>query len=369
MPSSPTGRRDVLRAAGAVCAGAGLTVGCAPWADAPSIRAPVPPASLPGFDADPMDGVAIAWARHCRARSLPAGLGGLCTAPTPAADDAPGWRRWLARAFDAVPMVAASADGTTRDTGLVTGYHEPLLSGSLVRDRPGQVPLLGVPPGLQAGDPAYARAALETAVREALAAGAPPPAPVLGWLDDAVDAFFLQVQGSGRVVWRDGPGERLGFAAHNGHPYRAIGRVLVDEGALAPAEVTAPSIRAWLRRHPDAADRVMRTNPRFVFFRRLPLGDPDAGPVGALGVPLTAGRSVATDPAFVPPGALAWVDSRDPLDGRPWQRLVFGQDVGGAITGAVRIDVFWGSDATAAERAGLAREPGRVWWLRPRATG
>lgn len=322
---------------------------------------------LPGFEADPMDGVAGAWARHCGARTLPAAMRGLCARPTPAEGDAPGWRRWLDEAFEAVPMVATGPDGAARDTGLVTGYHEPLLSGSLVRDRPGQVALLGVPPALQPGDPRLARAAIETAVREAIAAGTPSPAPILGWLDDPVEAFFLHVQGSGRVVWRDGPPERLGFAAHNGHPYRAIGRVLVEQGALAPEQATAPAIRAWLRRHPEAADRVMHANARFVFFRRRPLGDPDSGPVGALGVPLTAGRSVATDPAFVPPGSLAWVDSRDPLDGRPWRRLVFGQDVGGAITGAVRIDVFWGSDALAAERAGLAREPGRVWWLRPRA--
>jgi membrane-bound lytic murein transglycosylase A len=192
-------------------------------------------------------------------------------------------------------------------------------------------------------------------------------ADALLWLDDPVEAFFLHVQGSGRVRLPDGTIVRVGFADHNGRAYRAIGRVLIERGALAPEAVDAAAIRAWLRAHPAQAREVMHANPRYIFFRERPPATSDtAGPPGSLGVPLTPMRSVATDPGCVPPGALLFVDGSYPETGAPLRRVVVSQDRGAAIVGAVRADLFWGSGDEAGRLAGLARQPMRMWLLLPK---
>jgi membrane-bound lytic murein transglycosylase A len=189
-------------------------------------------------------------------------------------------------------------------------------------------------------------------------------ADVLVWVDDAVDAFFLEIQGSGRVVLQDGRVLRLGYAAQNGQPYVAIGRTLIERGALTRETVSMQSIRAWLAANPAEARAVMETNPSYVFFRVLD-GD---GPLGAEGVALTPGRSLAVDRSLIAMGVPLWLDAQDPLspDARI-RRMMMAQDTGGAIRGAVRGDVFWGAGADAAERAGKMRSPGRYWLLLPQA--
>lgn len=185
----------------------------------------------------------------------------------------------------------------------------------------------------------------------------------LAWLDDPVEAFFLHVQGSGRVRLRDGGELRVGFADHNGQPYRSIGRELIERGALAGGQVDAEAIKRWLRANPAEAAVVMRTNRRYVFFRELPAGE--GGPPGALAVPLTPMRSVATDPAHVPAGALLFVDSTHPEDGSPLRRLLVSQDRGAAIVGAARADLYWGSGDEAGRLAGRTKQRARFWLLRP----
>jgi membrane-bound lytic murein transglycosylase A len=187
----------------------------------------------------------------------------------------------------------------------------------------------------------------------------------LVWLDDPVEAFFLQVQGSGRVRLRDGRVMRVGYAGDNGLAYRAIGSVLVARGAMQAAEVDAGRIKAWLRANPGEAAAVMRSNPRYIFFRELPPAPAGLGPPGSLGVPLTPMRSVAVDPKRVPPGSLLWLDTTDPLDGAPLQRMVVAQDTGAAIVGTVRADLFWGAGERAERGAGLMKQPGRLWLLEP----
>ena len=182
------------------------------------------------------------------------------------------------------------------------------------------------------------------------------------WVADPIAAFFLQIQGSGRVRLPDGEVLRLGYAATNGRPYTAIGRVLVAEGALEREEVSLQSIRAWLRANPAEQRRVMDRNRSYVFFREVP----GEGPVGTQGVPLTPGRSLAVDPRYLPLGAPLWIDTVDPLDtSRPLRRLTVAQDTGGAIRGAVRGDLFWGAGLDAEERAGRMRSPGRYYVLLP----
>ncbi len=182
------------------------------------------------------------------------------------------------------------------------------------------------------------------------------------WVDDPVDAFFLQIQGSGRVRLAEGGWVRVGFAGHNGHPYRSIGRVLIERGELDAESASLDGIRAWLRDHPEQARALMAENARYVFFRELP-GD---GPVGAEGTVLTPGRSLAVDRRFVPLGVPVWVDAADPA-GRaaPVRRLLVAQDTGGAIRGPVRGDLYWGTGEAAGRIAGRMRHRGTYYLLLP----
>lgn len=293
-----------------------------------------------------------------------------------------------ARAFFEQSFVAVAISDGQRDTGLFTGYYEPELHGSLRPNARYRVPLLAPPTDLVSVDlgrfipdlrgrrisgrvvdgkllPYPARAQIE--------AGALGPAarPIL-WLDDPIQAFFLHIQGSGRVALDDGRVVRVGYAGQNGHPYTAIGRVLVQRGALPLEAVSMQSIRAWLAAHPDEAQAVMNTNPSYIFFRRLPPGDPELGPLGSQQVPLTPGRSLAVDRAFHGLGVPVWLDATRPdpdAEGqhRTLRRLLVAQDTGGAIKGPVRGDVFWGFGPEAEAIAGMMKNQGRMVLLLPRA--
>jgi len=188
------------------------------------------------------------------------------------------------------------------------------------------------------------------------------------WVDDPVGLFFLQIQGSGRVVLPDGRVVRVGYAGQNGHDYTAIGRTLIEWGELTREEVSLQSIRDWLRAHPDRADELMNVNRSYVFFRELG----DGGPQGASGVVLTPGRSIAVDDEALPYGVPVWIDATRPavpplgLDEAPLRRLVVAQDTGGAIRGPVRADLFLGPGREAEEIAGRMKQPLRYWLLLPR---
>jgi membrane-bound lytic murein transglycosylase A len=262
---------------------------------------------------------------------------------------------------------AVSADGNRE--GLFTGYFEPLLFGADRPDTRFRVPLYRPPADLATalaeGQPHLSRSDID--------AGALSGRNLeLLWVDDPLDAFFLHIQGSGRVAMPDGRIVRVGFAGKNGHPYVAIGRELIARGAMTRDEVSMPAIRAWLEANPAEAARVMALNPSYVYFRTLD-GDgrgAAVGPTGAMGVPLTPGRSLAVDPAFVPYGTPVWLDTvyspGDPLaPARPLRRLLIAQDTGTAIKGAVRGDVFWGHGPEAAARAGVMKSPGRWYLLLP----
>jgi membrane-bound lytic murein transglycosylase A len=179
------------------------------------------------------------------------------------------------------------------------------------------------------------------------------------WLDDAVDAHILQIQGSGRVIFEDGSVQRVGFAGSNGRNFVGLGKILAAHGKL-PEKSTMPAIRAWLKAHPGEAPALMAENPRYVFFRLVP-GD---GPVGALNVVLTPGRSLAIDPHFLPLGAPVWLDTVDP-DGTRLQKLMVAQDIGKAIEGAVRGDIYWGTGDAAFDKAGRMNSRGSYYLLLP----
>ncbi|MGH6913128.1 MAG: murein transglycosylase A, partial [Geminicoccales bacterium] len=190
----------------------------------------------------------------------------------------------------------------------------------------------------------------------------------LVWVDDPIDKFFLQIQGSGQVRLDDGRLVRIGYAGQNGQPYRAIGRDLVEIGALTPDEVSLQSIRSWLQAHPEDATTIMDRNRSYVFFQERAELDPNDGPLGTEGVSLTPGRSLAVDLRYLPLGAPVWLDTTAPWpEGEaPLRRLMVAQDSGGAIKGVVRGDVFWGAGARAEAIAGRMKSQGRYAVLLPR---
>lgn len=276
------------------------------------------------------------------------------------------------------PYQVTNPDGTVQ--GLITGYYEPLLHGSRTPSKRYRYPLYGVPDDLLVVDlaavypelknlrlrgrlegkrvvPYYSRAEIDS--------GTPPlKGRELYWVDDPVELFFLQIQGSGRVVLPDGETARVGYADQNGYPYKSIGKILVDRGDLPLEKASMQGIKDWGRQHPDKLADLLNQNASYVFFREL--ANQTGGPLGALGVPLTPGRSIAVDPRTIPLGAPVFLATTWPNSGRPLTRLVLAQDTGGAIRGAVRADFFWGFGQDAGRQAGSMKQSGRMWVLLPK---
>jgi peptidoglycan lytic transglycosylase A len=250
-----------------------------------------------------------------------------------------------------VPM--AVADYGERD-GLFTGYFEIELRGSRRRRGRYQTPIYRRP-----SNPALETRYSRTEIDEGALSG---HGLALVWVDDPIGAFFLQVQGSGRVRLDDGRVIQLGYDGQNGRPYVPVGRLLVEHGAIAPDQLTMETIRSWMRHHPAAAEILRRKDPSYVFFREIR----GAGPVGAEQVVLTPRRSIAVDPAFIPFGVPIWLDAAERYQPRSHvRRLMVAQDAGGAIKGPVRGDLFWGTGADAGERAGDMNALGRYFVLLP----
>lgn len=265
-------------------------------------------------------------------------------------------------------------------TGLFTGYYEPELLGRWGPQAEFQIPVYSRPTDLVSIDLGAHRAELAGTQlagrisdnklipyysRAEINAGAlrGQGLEVL-WLADPVDAFFMHIQGSGRILLPDGSHVRVGYAGRNGRRYTSIGRELVGMGVMPLADVTAPAIRDWLNAHPAAGAELMNRNESYVFFRVIE----GEGPLGAQGIPLTPGRSLAVDRKFVPYGIPLWLDTTNPLtDGAPLRRLVVAQDTGSAIKGTVRGDLFWGFGAEAARGAGLMKQRGRYFMLLPKS--
>ena len=340
-----------IRSVAAHCIAALLVfaAGAGAGAEAQTAAQSLQPTALEGWHEDDLAGLDAALEGQCRLARPPAAWPGLCAQWRAASS---GTKQWIATRFEAQSL----ANGAGDPAGLVTGYYEPVISGSRHRTSPAQVALYRRPNAALLGTHPT-RAAIENTD---LLAGTE-----LVWVDDPVEAFFLHVQGSGRVRLPDGTTMRVGYAANNGQPYRSIGRVLVERGALNAATVDTAAIKRWLGENPEQAREVMQANPRFIFFRELPNSGETSGPPGSLGVALTPMRSVAVDPSRIAPGSLLFLQTEHPLDGRPMRRVVIAQDTGGAITGPVRIDLFWGRGEAAGEAAGRMRAPGRVWLLRP----
>lgn len=278
--------------------------------------------------------------------------------------------------FDAYS--ASNADGT--NTGLITGYYQPMLKGSRSKSAKFAFPLYRQPSDLITVDladlypelkykrvrgklvgnklvPYASRAQIETAV-------SPLAGNELVWVNDIVEAFFLQVQGSGIVKLENGEQMQVGYADQNGQAYNSIGRILIERGELTKDQAGMQGIKNWAAKNPSKLQELLNANPSYVFFRELPAGL--TGPLGALGVPITAERSLAIDPKFIPLGAPVFISTTQPNTQKPLKRLMLAQDTGGAIKGGVRADFFWGAGDEAGKQAGSMKQQGKIWVLLPK---
>jgi membrane-bound lytic murein transglycosylase A len=350
-----------------------------PQCPAPAVR-PAPETAVYleyAFDALP------GWPSAGLERSVRAFLAG-CPRPGPlaracgaAASVPPGDEAAARRFFETsfVPYALVSSEGA--DSGLITGYYEPVIEGSRAQSGQHRHPIFGVPEDLIVVDlaatnpdvrnlrlrgridgrrliPYFSRSEIESRG---------VPGPVIAWTNDPVELFFLHIQGSGQVRLDNGERIRIGFADQNGHPYRSLGRYLVDRGELPLEQASMQGIKAWAAANPAKLQEALNFNPSYIFFRELPATD---GPPGALGVPLTPEYSLAVDRRFVPLGAPVYLASTYPLSEERLERMVAAQDTGGAIRGVVRADFYWGTGAEAGALAGRMRQQGRMWLMWPR---
>ncbi len=290
---------------------------------------------LPGWGADSLQELMPALRRQCERPPQP--WRSWCQRLPAQSDDSLQLHAWLMGSLQ--PYRVQTRDGSP-DTGLLTGYFEPQLPARRAPDEDFQTPLLD------------------------------PQQRPLVYLQDPLDAVLLQVQGSGRVRVREADGRerwrRIAWAGDNRQPFRSLARWLVAEGAIREGQASWSAVKAWAIKNPERLPELLAANPRVIYFREEALDDPEIGPRGAQGLPLTPGRSIAVDPRAVPYGTLLWLDTTQPLSTEPLQRLVLAQDTGSAIRGAVRADFFWGWAPDALARAGRTSQALRWWALWPK---
>ena len=333
---------------------------------------------LPGWTADNPGPALSAFVASCRSLERQALWSETCKTARGLSDSDPvALRVWFEAQFR--PWALTQPDGSRN--GLITGYYEPILNGSRVRSNKFAHPVFGAPDDLITVElselypelkhlrlrgrldgkklvPYFSRT--EWSSQETLRAQ-----EALIWIDDPIDVFFMQIQGSGQVRLPDGSRIRLNYADQNGHPYRSIGKWLIDRGELKPEQASMQGIKHWAKGNPKRMAEMLNANPSVVFFRELAVEG--SGPQGALGIALTPERSIAIDPRHITLGAPVWLASTRPNSDAPLNRLMIAQDTGGAIRGVVRADFYWGSGADAGNSAGKMRQQGRMWVLMPRS--
>jgi len=350
----------------------------------PQIKAPVEKLQpvtwqdLPGWMDDDMQPALSAFITSCPSlRKHPEWLAACQEAQEVDLQDGLAVRNFFQSRF--IPHRLNNPDGT--DRGLITGYYVPDLMGSRTPTERFRYPILGVPDDLLVIDlgalhpdlkgrrlrgrldgrrvvPYWSRAEID-------AGQAPLEGKELFWVEDPVELFFLHIQGSGRISLPDGERIMVNYADQNGHPYRSIGKLLLESGALTRDQMSLQNIKAWGKQHPEQVKRLLGENPSYVFFASA--GEDLTSPPGALGYPLTPERSLAIDPSAIPLGAPVFIATTWPYSSQPLQRLMVAQDTGGAIKGTVRADFFWGLGNEAGARAGRMKQEGRLWVLLPRS--
>jgi membrane-bound lytic murein transglycosylase A len=302
-------------------------------------------------------------------------------APCAAAADLDPFEAEEVRSFFESNFVPHRVNNPDGSKGLLTGYYVPDLRGSRIRSEKCNYPLYAQPDDLLVIDlrdlyPELGNYRLRGRLegrrvvpywdREKIDGDEKPlQGKELCWVEDPVELFFLHIQGSGRITLDDGTVVMVNYADQNGHPYRSIGKLLIERGAMTPAQMSMQNIRAWARNNPEEVARLLAENPSYIFFRELVSSD--EMPPGALGVPLTPGRSLAVDPRTIPLGAPVFVATTWPNSPDPLNRLMLAQDTGGAIKGRVRGDFFWGAGDEAGNFAGRMKQSARMWVFLPAA--
>ena len=315
-------------------------------------------AELPGWNEDKIGEVWQAWVQSCSLFSAQwAKECGQIIHLNKATENAK--RQWM---YDHLqPYRVESLQGKT--DGLLTAYYEPVFEARRSADSTFKYPLYIAPIGLHPTRPYMTRKEIETTTR------AQRELQAFAYLDNPLDVMILHIQGSGQLMLTEDDGTthavRAAFAATNNHRYHSIGRYLLDRKLI--TDGTWDGIRAWLKNNPNRVNEVLWSNPRYIFFREEAMTDPTLGPLGAQGVPLSYGRSIAVDKTSIPYGTPVWIASQDAAGAAPSiQKLVMAQDTGTAITGAVRADYFWGKGKEAGDQAGRTKQTLRVWTFLPK---
>ncbi len=305
---------------------------------------------------------------QCQQNRVPESLQPVCK-KAESADDA---RMFFEHFFTPIALYDESGG---ESTGLMTGYYEPLLQGSLIKSERYRYPLYGVPDDLlnvqlESIRPELRGEKLRGRIEQGKIVSMPSRkeinerdinAPVICYVESEIDRFFLQVQGSGRVALDNGETIFVGYANENGHPYRSIGKFMIEMGYIEKEKISLQSIRTWLEDHPDERRTVLEHNPGFVFFAAR-----DQGATGSLGLELSPLHSIAVDRSFIPLGMPVYYESVHPLSDKSLHNLALAQDTGGAIKGQVRADLFWGFGKEAEAKAGAMKSPLRLWMLVPK---
>ena len=317
--------------------------------------------ALPGWQEDDLSQAWPAWLKSCdalRKRNSELNWRQVCTqAASISVRDGQAIRQYFESNFQ--PFEIRNSAGS--ETGLVTGYYEPVMNGSQTRTSLYSVPLYAYPNAWRQTrpNPGPSRAEL---MSSGILKGSE-----IAWVQDPVAAAFMQIQGSGKIRLQDGRVMRLGYAGTNEQPFKSFAQWLLDKKEINRSEATMQGISQWAKRNPDRVNAMLNANPRFVFFKELPGNvSADLGPTGALNVPLTAERSIAIDLQAMPLGAPVFLATTRPLSDQPLQKLVMAQDTGKAIVGGVRADYYWGSGDAAGELAGRMKQNGKMWVLLPR---
>ena len=317
---------------------------------------------LPGWQEDDLTQVWPAWLKSCdalRKRNSDINWRQVCSqANGVSGKDSQVIRQYFETNFQ-VYEVRNSTTGN--DSGLITGYYEPVMNGSQTRIPNYTVPLYGLPNAWKVSKPNPAP------TRAELMGSGVLKGSELAWVQDPVAAAFMQIQGSGKIRLEDGRVLRLGYAGTNDQPFKSFAQWLLDRKEITRGDASMQGISAWAKRNPGRIEEMLNANPRFIFFKELPSNvSADLGPNGALGVPLTAERSIAIDLKAMPLGAPVFLSTSKPLTTQTLQKLVIAQDTGKAIVGGVRADYYWGSGDSAGELAGRMKQDGKMWLLLPR---
>jgi len=323
--------------------------------------------AIPGWRDDSMDGVWSAWLKSCnylQKSSIDSPLKKACTESARLKNPSTlQVKQFFENNFQSLALHQALptngyAQGSVK--GLITGYYEPILKGTLAKKPGFQIPLYQYPVAWK-NDTKLLRPARAELLKSSVLKG-----NEIVWVNDTVAAAMMQIQGSGKIQLESGQMLRLSFAGTNNQPYKSIANWLIQQKEMTSSQASMQNISEWAKKYPERVQELLNANPRVVFFKINAGGSLDEGPIGALGEPLTAQRSIAVDWQYIPKGSPVFLSTSDPKTGKKIENLVFAQDTGSAIVGSVRADYYWGSGESAGEKAGVTKQTGSMWLLVPK---